>query len=105
MENTFFATCPKGTAELLASELAGFGASGLKIRTGGVAFAGDLAVACRALLWSRVANRILLVLGCFPAQDEAALHAGVSAFDWSHHLRADGTLAVDAVSTRSRITH
>lgn len=105
MENAFFATCPKGTAELLAAELASFGAVGLKIRAGGVAFAGDLAVAYRALLWSRVANRILLVLGRFPAPDEAALHAGVSGFDWSHHLRADGTLAVDAVSTRSRITH
>ena len=105
MENTFFATCPKGTAELLASELAVLGATSLKIRTGGVTFAGDLGVAYRALLWSRVANRILLVLGRFPAPDEAALHAGVSGFDWSLHLNATGTLAVDAVSTRSRITH
>lgn len=105
MENTFFATCPKGTAELLASELTHFGATGLKIRTGGVAFAGDLAVAYRALWWSRVANRILLILGRFAAADEAQLHAGVSQFDWSRHLRANGTLAVDAVSTRSRMTH
>lgn len=105
MNGEYFATCAKGTAELLAAELAGFGASELRPRVGGVAFRGDLAVAYRTCLWSRVANRVLKVLARVPAADADALYAGVGSLDWSMHLAADGTLAIDAVATRSSLTH
>ncbi len=105
MPHEYFATCPKGTAELLAAEIAEFGGTSLKTRVGGVAFVGDLEVAYRACLWSRVANRIFLILAHFPAADEAALYLGVSAIDWTAHLRIDGTLAVDASTNRSQLTH
>ena len=75
------------------------------MHVGGVGFQGDLACAYRVLLWSRVANRLLHVLARFDAQDEAALYAGVRDIDWSKHLGAEGTLAVDAVCQRSNLTH
>ena len=105
MSFEYFATCPKGTVELLASELLDCGASSLKTRAGGVTFVGDLEVAYRACLWSRVANRVLLILARFPTTDAATLYAGVCAIDWSAHLQIDSTLAVDTVVSRSQLTH
>lgn len=105
MIDEYFATCVKGTAELLAAELVGFGAREIRPRVGGVAFQGELAVAYRACLWSRVANRVLKILARVPAADTDALYAGVGTLDWSAHLAADGTLAIDAVATRSALTH
>lgn len=105
MPDLYFATCPKGTAELLAAELAALGALSPRLHAGGVGFEGDLACAYRVLLWSRVANRLLRVVTSFEARDEQALYAGVRAVDWDTHLAADGTLAVDAVCQRSQLSH
>lgn len=100
-----FATCPKGTADLLAAELTTFGAVNLAERAGGVAFRGTLATAYRACLWSRIANRVLLIIARFPASDADELYAGATAIDWSAHLTSDGTLAVDAVTHHPTLAH
>ncbi len=101
----FFATSPRGTADLLLAELREFGAESAKENAGGVFFRGTLAVAYRACLWSRVANRVLLILARFPAPDADALYAGVQTLDWPRHLAPTGTLAVDAAASRSQLTH
>ena len=105
MSHQFFATCPKNTADLLAAELAALGAIDCKERVGGVAFHGALEVAYRACLWSRIANRVLLVLARFPAPDADSLYAGVGTLDWAAHVSPTGTLAIDAVTGRSQLTH
>jgi 23S rRNA (guanine2445-N2)-methyltransferase / 23S rRNA (guanine2069-N7)-methyltransferase len=79
----FYVTAPAGTADLAAEELTACGITELKVERGGVACSGSLEQAYRACLWSRVANRVLLKIAEFPAP----------------------TLAVDATSTRSAITH
>lgn len=101
----FFVTAPRGTADLLLAELAALGASEMRERIGGVACRGDLELAYRALWWSRVANRVLLVLARFAAPDADALYAGARGVDWAAQLDVDGTLAVDAVSSRSALSH
>jgi len=100
-----FATAPRGLEGLLAEELRAFGAADAHERRGGVSFSGDLGLAYRACLWSRVANRILLPLAEFQAADADALHAGVRAMDWSMHLRPGATLAVDFTGVKAAITH
>ena len=100
-----FATAPLGIESLLADELRVLGAGNVKETRAGVAFDGDLALAYRACLWSRVANRILLPLARFPAATPEALYDGVRRIDWSAHLGPDGTLAVEFNSSRSAITH
>jgi 23S rRNA (guanine2069-N7)-methyltransferase / 23S rRNA (guanine2445-N2)-methyltransferase len=104
-EKLFFATCPKGIESLLADELRGLGADGVKETRAGVAFTGTLATAYRACLWSRLASRILLTLARFPAASAEALYAGVQQIRWGEHLDANGTLAVDFSGTGSGITH
>ena len=101
----FFATAPRGTTDLLLAELRALGIEDCKETIGGVAFRGPLAHGYRACLWSRVANRVLLILARFPAADGDQLYAGVKAVDWTQHLNEQGLLAVDAVSTRSALTH
>lgn len=101
----FFATAGRGLEPLVAAELRELGAEDVRETRGGVAFSGELALAYRVCLWSRVANRVLLPLARFSAPDPEALYAGVYAIEWEAHLSEHGTLAVDFVSSRSRITH
>lgn len=105
MKYSFFATCPKGIEGLLADELTGLGAAGARETVAGVHFEGELELAYRACLWSRLANRILLVLATFPAADAAAVYAGTRETDWSRHMAPDDTLAIDFTGTSPTISN
>ncbi|MGJ7457221.1 bifunctional 23S rRNA (guanine(2069)-N(7))-methyltransferase RlmK/23S rRNA (guanine(2445)-N(2))-methyltransferase RlmL [Halomonas sp. RA08-2] len=100
------ATCPQGLELLLAEELAALGAEPGKTTVGGVNLKADLAGAYRACLWSRLANRMVLCV----ARDEGIetpeqLRAAVAAIDWSRHLAAGATLAVDFHGRSEAIRH
>lgn len=101
----YFATCPKGLEYLLRDELIALGATDVREALAGAQFSGSLETAYRACLWSRLASRILLPLAEFDAATEDALYAGVQAIDWSQHLAAHGTFAVDANTAVSKLTH
>ena len=101
----FFATTAKGMESLLTAELRALGAHDVEPRRAGVDFRGDLAVAYRACLWARVANRILVPLASFDAATPERLYAGVRAIDWVEQIGRGRTLAVDCSLSRSRITH
>src|SRR3569623_771575 len=101
----FFATTPKGLESLLGAELTALGATELRETRAGVAFVGTLALAYRACLWSRLANRVLLPLDNFAAPSPEALYAGVHAIPWERHFGADHTLAVDFSTLQSQISH
>lgn len=61
-----FATCAKGLEPLLFDELQQLGGTNVRQTAGGCWFEGDLACAYRVCLWTRLANRVLLMLGeCF----------------------------------------
>ena len=101
----YFATCPKGMEYLLRDELVAIGASDVREALAGVHFSGTLETAYKACLWSRLASRILLPLAEFDAADDDALYRGVQAIDWSQHLAAHATFAVDAGTALSKLTH
>ncbi|NKI35228.1 bifunctional 23S rRNA (guanine(2069)-N(7))-methyltransferase RlmK/23S rRNA (guanine(2445)-N(2))-methyltransferase RlmL [Wenzhouxiangella sp. XN79A] len=105
MSPTLFATAPQGLEDLLASELDALGAVEARPGRGGVAVRGGLANAYRICLWSRVAGRVLLPIAEFDADDADALYAGARTVDWSDHLAADGSLAVDFTGIKPAITH
>lgn len=90
-----FITCPKGLEEPLLEELKLLGATSLKLTQAGVRADADINFAYRACLWSRLANRVLLLLDLVPAADAQALYDGVYAIDWLSHLRPEGTITVD----------
>ncbi|HKL50678.1 MAG TPA: bifunctional 23S rRNA (guanine(2069)-N(7))-methyltransferase RlmK/23S rRNA (guanine(2445)-N(2))-methyltransferase RlmL [Wenzhouxiangellaceae bacterium] len=103
--HAMFATAPRGLEELLADELAGLGLAEVRVRRGGAEFESTLAGAYRACLWSRVANRILLPLAEFEAENDDGLYAGVRTVDWAEHLGPENTLAVDFTGIKASITH
>lgn len=103
----FFATSPYGLQELLADELTALGIGEAVSGAGGARFSGTLEDGYRACLWSRVANRLLLVL----AEDEEitsddALYAWVrKSVKWHDHIDSSSTLAVTFHTRRSQIDH
>ena len=101
----FFVTAAAGTADLLAAELAALGASDIRESRAGVACTGPLETAYRVCLWSRVGLRVLWPVAQFPASDADGLYAGVRAVDWSRHLGAKDTLAVDFSGQAEGLTH
>ena len=102
---SFFATCPKGMEYLLRDELVAIGAADVREALAGVHFSGTLETAYKACLWSRLASRILLPLAEFDAADDEALYRGVQDIDWSTHLAAHATFAVDAGTAMSKLNH
>ena len=103
--SAYFATCPKGLEYLLRDELVALGAADVREALAGVYFAGELDIAYRACLWSRLASRILLPLAEFDAADGEALYDGMQSIDWSEHMAAHATFSIDAVTAQSKLTH
>jgi 23S rRNA (guanine2445-N2)-methyltransferase / 23S rRNA (guanine2069-N7)-methyltransferase len=100
---TFFATCPKNIEPLLEEELISLGAKNTKKTVAGVKFSGTLALAYRACLWSRLANRILLPLAEFNSENADGLYKGVGNIKWLDHLRPSGSFVVDFTGTTPAI--
>ncbi len=101
----FFASCGKGLEYLLADELQALGCARATATVAGANAEGGAADAQRAVLWSRLASRVLWPLAEFDCPDEHALYAGAAAIDWAAHLDASMTIAVDAHVSGSAITH
>lgn len=105
LNGKFFASCGKGLEYLLADELLALGCAKATATMAGANVEGSLADAQRAVLWSRLASRVLWPLSEFDCPDEHALYAGVAALPWPEHLGAGHTLAVDAHVSGTAITH
>ena len=88
-------TCPKGLEGLLLEEATALGLQEGREQTSAIRGLGDLEVAYRLCLWSRLANRVLLVLSRFATSDAETLYQGVHALDWAEHMQPAGSLAVE----------
>lgn len=101
----FFASCGKGLEYLLADELVALGCTRATAAMAGANVEGSALDAQRAVLWSRLASRVLWPIAEFDCPDEHALYAGVAAIDWPQHLGPGDTVAVDAHVSGDAITH
>ena len=101
----FFASCGKGLEYLLADELVAHGCARATATVAGANVEGGLRDAQRAVLWSRLASRILWPIAEFDCADEHALYAGAAEVDWTKHVGAGHSIAVDAHVSGSAITH
>jgi 23S rRNA (guanine2445-N2)-methyltransferase / 23S rRNA (guanine2069-N7)-methyltransferase len=90
-----FLTCPKGLEALLAEEAATLGLEEVREHTSAIRGFADMQTAYRLCLWSRLANRVLLVLTRFTMRDADELYDGVSAIEWHEHMLPTGSLAVE----------
>ncbi|MEW5248466.1 bifunctional 23S rRNA (guanine(2069)-N(7))-methyltransferase RlmK/23S rRNA (guanine(2445)-N(2))-methyltransferase RlmL [Microbulbifer sp. 2201CG32-9] len=102
-EFVFTATCPKGLEGLLASELCALGAGEAREQPAAVQFRGDLTLAYRCCLWSRLANRILLQLAQESVEDADDLYRAVGAIPWEQHINPGGKLWLQFSGTNREI--
>lgn len=105
----FSATCPKGLEDLLVRELEALSAEQVQTTIGAVYFVGSLKVAYSLCIWSRVANRVLLLLNnpdnSPPIATELALYSAVAEIPWEQHMTGDTTFAVDFTGANKAITN
>ncbi|MBF0589425.1 MAG: bifunctional 23S rRNA (guanine(2069)-N(7))-methyltransferase RlmK/23S rRNA (guanine(2445)-N(2))-methyltransferase RlmL [Magnetococcales bacterium] len=101
----FFATTSRGLEPVLQRELRRIGAKDPRRSRGGVSFSGGLEAGYRSVLWSRVANRVLLSLGQLGAATADQLYRNVKQIPWEQHLYPGSTLAVDFIGANDEIRH
>ncbi|MDD5322352.1 MAG: bifunctional 23S rRNA (guanine(2069)-N(7))-methyltransferase RlmK/23S rRNA (guanine(2445)-N(2))-methyltransferase RlmL [Methylococcales bacterium] len=97
-----FATTPKAMETILTEELQSFGINNIKATMAGVSFHGNLETAYRTCLWSRTANRILLVLSSFAVKTQEDLYNGVQTINWFEHINPDDSFAVSFSAKNSQ---
>ena len=102
---TFFASCPKHVELLLRDELRALGAENAHEKRAGVSFEGDMRIAYKALLWSRLANHILQPIAEFSIEDWPSYYEGIKALNWPSYFSVDMTFAIDVDIIRSELNH
>ena len=90
-----YLTCPKSLEGLLLEEARGLGLEEAREQVAAVRGQASMETAYRLCLWSRLANRVLLVMARFPLSNAEELYQGVHAIDWHEHLLPSGSLAVE----------
>lgn len=95
-----FATCPRGLEAVLADELGALDAQSLAPVDGGVGFAGDLALVYRANLESRVATRILMLVGQGRYASEEDLYQAACKLPWPDWFAVGRTFMVKVTAVR-----
>ena len=98
-QTDWLATCPKGLELLLAEELQGIGAEGIKETVAAVHFKGSMEVGYRACLWSRLANRILKPMHSFMLNESEDLYEQCNEIPWEAHFSAAQSIAIDFIGT------
>jgi 23S rRNA (guanine2445-N2)-methyltransferase / 23S rRNA (guanine2069-N7)-methyltransferase len=95
----------RGMEALLVEELHRLGLAGAREQGQGARVECTLEQAYRALLWSRVASRVLVEIAQVDAADAEALYRGIAALDWTALMAPGGTLAIDASGGNEALAH
>lgn len=99
----FYASCPEGFESALADELRSLGTPRVRKLKGRVSFEGEPLNAERVCLWSRLASRVLVVVGRFGCRDARDLYDGTYDIAWEDILRRGSTIAVSARGTNDEL--
>lgn len=82
-----FATCPKQLELLLKQEIIDLGGEDVKEALAGVFFQMSADQLPQLIMWSRLANRIMVKLGVFPCRHKDDLYKAVSGVQWRALVR------------------
>lgn len=97
----FFVSCPRGLEDELSSELAALGAGDQMPARGGVTVLGEIALAWKINLWSRLAIRVMWQVGEGQYRSEEDLYQGAMAIDWPRLFAVNRSIAVTTVGKSS----
>ena len=102
---TFIVKTIAGLEQVLATEIEELGGANVQVLTRAVSFEGDKRMLYKANYCLRTAQRILMPIFTFQMADEDDLYNQITAYPWENFLTLQKTLAVDAVSSDSELTH
>lgn len=91
-----FARCLPGLEKPLADELKALGAARVRPLSGGVAFFSNIYGILKICLWSRLASRVMLVVGRVDAGNAALLYEGVRRLPWEKIIAFGASVSVQA---------
>ena len=98
------APCHFGLEAVLKKEITELGYEILQVEDGRILFAGDEEAICRANLFLRTAERILIKIGSFPAVTFEELFQGTKELPWEEYIPEDGKFWVaKAASVKSKL--
>ena len=101
---TFVAPCHFGLESVLKRELQDLGYEISLVEDGRVTFRGGMDTLCRANIFLRTAERVLLQAGRFRAESFDELFENIKAIPWEEYIPADGKFWVTkATSVKSRL--
>lgn len=98
------APCHFGLEAILKKEITDLGYEVLQVEDGKVLFEGDEEAVCRANLFLRTAERVLIRIGSFPAITFEELFQGTKDLPWESYIPVDGKFWVaKAASVKSKL--
>lgn len=98
------APCHFGLEAVLKKEIYDLGYEIIRVEDGRVTFLGDAEAVCRANIFLRTAERILIQVGRFSAGTFEELFSGIKALPWEEFIPEDGKFWVTkASSVKSRL--
>ena len=95
----FVAPCHFGIEAVLKREIQDLGYDIVKVEDGRVTFEGDISAVCRANVFLRTAERVLLQVGRVKATTYDELFEAVKAMDWEDYIPEDGKFWVKKASS------
>ncbi len=96
---TLIAPCHFGLEAVLKQEIIALGYKIEKVEDGRITFSGDISAVCRANIFLRTAERILLKIGEFDAENFEALFEQTYAIPWENYIPWDGKVWVAKASS------
>ena len=98
------ATSAFGLEAVVVRELNDLGYAAKVVRPGRIMFPGDASAVCRANMWLRSADRVLIELASFAAPDFDALFDTTRELPWEEWLEPDAAIPVSGRSIKSQLS-
>lgn len=100
----YIVPCHFGLEAVLKREITDLGLEIVEVEDGRVTFAGDIQALCRANIFLRSAQRVLIKIGSFHAESFEELFQGTKTLPWEAYIPKDGKFWVaKAASVKSRL--
>lgn len=103
MNYSLFVSCPKGLEYLLEAELIALGLEVTRVSPQGVYGNASLVVIYHICLWSRIANRVQLILFSGQAHNEQTILRLCTQFPWQTVFSHDKSIAIEFHGTSEHI--
>ena len=100
---SWFVSCAKGIESILAEELKELGANEVNEAIAGVYVSGPVSLGLQMCLWSRVANRVIRLLGEYKVATSDELYDALVVLPWHQWVKPTQSIAIDFHGTNDSL--